>query len=172
MALVRELAPQLPKLPRERVWQEVHYAMISPSPRQFVVAFRNSGALAHLIPELDCLFGVPQPLEYHPEIDTGEHMLLALKAAATLTAEPQAGFAVLLHDLGKGLTPPGMLPQHVDHEKNGGAIGLRGPHFVPARSLSRAAHSITAKGTSGKTPTTGVRRRISENSDIKKDLGC
>jgi tRNA nucleotidyltransferase (CCA-adding enzyme) len=122
MAVMRELAPQLPQLPRERIWQEVHYAMISPSPCQFVVTLRDCGALAHLVPELDCLFGIPQPVEHHPEIDTGEHVLLALKVAATLTDDPQVRFAVLLHDLGKGLTPPGMLPRHIGHERTGAPL--------------------------------------------------
>lgn len=119
MALMHELAPQLPHLPRERIWQEVHTAMISPSPCQFIVTLRDSGALAHLIPELDCLFGIPQPAEHHPEIDTGEHVLLALKVATALTEDPQVRFAVLLHDLGKGLTPPDMLPRHIGHDDAG-----------------------------------------------------
>jgi tRNA nucleotidyltransferase (CCA-adding enzyme) len=122
MALMRELAPQLLQLPRERIWQEVHNAMISPSPGRFIRTLRDCRALALLIPEIHCLFGIPQPAEHHPEIDTGKHVLLALKVATTLTDDPQVRFAVLLHDLGKGLTPSAMLPRHIDHEKAGAPL--------------------------------------------------
>jgi tRNA nucleotidyltransferase (CCA-adding enzyme) len=122
LALMHELAPRLSRLPRERIWQEVRRVMASASPCHFVLTLRDCDALAHLIPELDRLFGVPQPAEHHPEIDTGEHVLLALQVATTLTDDPQVRFAVLLHDLGKGLTPVGMLPQHIGHEETGAPL--------------------------------------------------
>ena len=72
-----------------------------------------------LLPEVDCLFGVPQPEEFHPEIDTGLHVMMTMKMAARLGGPAEVVFALLLHDLGKGLTPPSRLPSHVGHEKSG-----------------------------------------------------
>jgi tRNA nucleotidyltransferase (CCA-adding enzyme) len=80
---------------------------------------RDCGALAVLLPEVDRLFGVPQPPEFHPEIDTGVHVLMTMGEAARAGASPEAVFALLLHDLGKGLTPPSDLPSHKGHEERG-----------------------------------------------------
>jgi len=81
---------------------------------------RECGALADILPEIDALFGVPQPEKYHPEIDSGEHLLLALDQASNLSnGSALVGFAVLLHDLGKGITPEDVLPSHYGHEKAG-----------------------------------------------------
>ena len=75
--------------------------------------------MAVLLPEVDRLFGVPQPEKYHPEIDTGVHVLMTMNLAARMGDSPQVVFALLLHDLGKGLTPDSRLPSHVGHEQSG-----------------------------------------------------
>jgi len=103
----------------ERVWTEVHKALGEDHPAVFFSVLRGCGALARLLPELDALFGVPQPPRYHPEIDTGVHTLLVLEAAARLSPEPAVRFAALLHDLGKGDTAPAHWPSHHGHEPRG-----------------------------------------------------
>jgi tRNA nucleotidyltransferase (CCA-adding enzyme) len=100
----------------ERVWQEFERALREPDPQCFITVLRDCGALERLLPELDRLFGVPQPAEPHPEIDTGVHMLMVLGQAARLCDDPQVRFAALLHDLGKGTTPPEQWPHHHGHE--------------------------------------------------------
>ncbi len=121
MALMREMvaAGEADHLVPERVWQEMARAFAEPRPDVFVVVLRQSGALARVLPEVDALFGVPQPEKYHPEIDTGRHVLLALSAAAHARLAPEVVFAVLLHDLGKAKTPQAELPSHVGHEARG-----------------------------------------------------
>ena len=101
----------------ERVWQETHKALSEPRPDAFLGVLRDCGALARVYPELDALWGVPQPERWHPEIDTGVHMLLVMRAAARLTDSPRIRFAALMHDLGKGETPPNLWPRHVGHEE-------------------------------------------------------
>ena len=121
LALARRLAHsgELAHLVAERVWQETQKAMAAPRPRRFVEVLRQADALEPLFPELDALFGVPQPARYHPEIDTGRHLLLALDAAASLSEDARVRFAVLLHDLGKGVTPRDQWPSHHGHEALG-----------------------------------------------------
>ena len=103
----------------ERVWTETVRALGESHPAQFVATLRDCGALARIFPELDRLFGVPQPAAHHPEIDTGRHTLLALAQAVRLKADSVARFAVLVHDLGKGTTPPEEWPRHLGHEERG-----------------------------------------------------
>lgn len=103
----------------ERVWAETYKALQEPSPRVYFDTLRACGALACILPELDRLFGVPQPEKYHPEIDTGEHVLLCLERAATLTENPEVRFAALMHDLGKAETPKDNWPHHHKHERLG-----------------------------------------------------
>jgi len=100
----------------ERVWQEFERALREPDPQCFIGVLRDCGALARILPELDRLFGVPQPAQPHPEIDTGVHVLMVLEQAARLSDDPQVRFAALLHDLGKGATPPAEWPSHHGHE--------------------------------------------------------
>ncbi len=100
----------------ERVWMETLRALGEPSPAQFVKVLRDCGALARIFPELDRLFGVPQPVQYHPEIDTGMHILMCLEQAVRLGADTVVRFAVLVHDLGKGTTPSAEWPRHLGHE--------------------------------------------------------
>ncbi|MDG4597120.1 MAG: multifunctional CCA addition/repair protein [Candidatus Contendobacter sp.] len=103
----------------ERVWTETARALGEPCPSRFIATLRECGALARIFPELDRLFGVPQSPVHHPEIDTGAHILLALEQAARLNADPVTRFAVLVHDLGKGATPPEEWPRHLGHEQRG-----------------------------------------------------
>jgi len=103
----------------QRVWQELHGALTEPAARAFIEELRACGALAKVLPEVDALFGVPQPAQHHPEIDTGRHTLLALDAAHRLTDDARVMFAVLVHDLGKALTPRSQWPSHRGHEKRG-----------------------------------------------------
>ncbi|WP_298219584.1 multifunctional CCA addition/repair protein [Halothiobacillus sp.] len=110
---------ELNDLTAERVWQETQKALASPAPARYFDILRDVGALAVLFPEVDALFGVPQPEKYHPEIDSGIHTLLALTAAAKLTEDVGIRFAVLCHDLGKALTPPEEWPRHIGHEARG-----------------------------------------------------
>ncbi len=103
----------------ERVWAELYKALIEKTPSAFFQVLRDCGALKVVFPELDALFGIPQPPKYHPEIDTGVHSLLALKQAARISEKPEVRLAALLHDLGKALTPPEHWPSHHGHERMG-----------------------------------------------------
>ncbi len=106
----------------ERVWQETERAIAEPAPEAWLRLLHDCGALVRIYPELDALYGVPQPEKWHPEIDTGLHMELVLQAAADLTPEPRIRFAALMHDLGKGRTPRSQWPAHRGHEERGVAL--------------------------------------------------
>lgn len=108
---------ELEHLVAERVWQELEKALATPRPSLFFMALREVGALHILFPEIDRLFGVPQVPKWHPEIDTGIHVMLVLDQAAKLSEEMTVRFAALCHDLGKGTTPADILPQHIGHER-------------------------------------------------------
>ena len=100
----------------ERVWQELAKGLMEAKPSRMIAALRECGALTRILPALDRLFGVPQPVAFHPEIDTGAHVLMALDQSAERGHALPVRFAVLLHDLGKGLTPASDLPRHPGHE--------------------------------------------------------
>lgn len=121
LALCQEMVAtgEVDALVPERVWQETAKALMAPAPSAFIRVLRDTGALAVLFPEVDRLFGVPQPVKHHPEIDSGEHVLLALDQAAGLDADLATRFSVLVHDLGKGITPAEELPRHRGHEARG-----------------------------------------------------
>ncbi len=121
LALMREITAsgELEHLVAERVWQETERALQENSPQVYIQTLRDCGALAVLLPEVDRLFGVPQRADYHPEVDTGLHVLLCLEQVARLSDDPAVRFAVLVHDLGKGVTPEDLLPRHVGHEQSG-----------------------------------------------------
>jgi len=106
----------------ERVWQEMDRALAEAAPEAWLRTLRDCGALARVLPELDALYGVPQPKKWHPEIDTGLHIELVLQAAADLTPEPRVRFAALMHDLGKGRTPRTSWPRHIGHEESGAQL--------------------------------------------------
>lgn len=101
----------------ERVWQETAKALAEARPEVYFRVLRECGALTHVFPEIDALFGVPQPERWHPEIDTGVHTLMALGIAADLSTSVAVRFAVLTHDLGKATTPKTLLPKHHGHER-------------------------------------------------------
>ena len=100
----------------ERVWQELSRGLMEAQPARMFEVLRGCGALARLLPEVDRLWGVPQPEAHHPEIDTGEHLMLVLQMAARLAAPLAVRYACLCHDLGKGTTPVDELPRHIGHE--------------------------------------------------------
>jgi tRNA nucleotidyltransferase (CCA-adding enzyme) len=121
LALMREMAAngEIGALVPERVWQETLKALGEPTPAVYFAVLRECGALAIVFPELERLHGVPQPARWHPEIDTGVHVALTLEAAARLSPDPRVRFAALVHDLGKGTTPPAEWPKHLGHEGRG-----------------------------------------------------
>jgi tRNA nucleotidyltransferase (CCA-adding enzyme) len=106
----------------ERVWQETEKALREPKASEFFSVLRACGALQPVYPEIDALFGVPQPARWHPEIDTGVHTLMVLDQAALLSGEPQVRFAALMHDLGKAATPRAQWPSHPGHEERSVAL--------------------------------------------------
>lgn len=120
-ALLRELSVsgELEHLTAERVWQETARALTEQTPAAYFELLRQVGALRVLLPELDCLWGVPNPPKWHPEIDTGIHTMLVLTQAALQSPRLDIRFAALMHDLGKGLTPPSAWPSHHGHEHSG-----------------------------------------------------
>lgn len=122
LALMRNLGHQLTQLPRERIWGELDKALAAPAPRRFIEVLRDTACLAILLPELESLFGVPQPAAYHPEIDSGIHSLMVLDVACRLSEKPEVRLAALLHDLGKGQTPESAWPSHIGHEAAGVAL--------------------------------------------------
>ncbi|MDP3425658.1 MAG: multifunctional CCA addition/repair protein [Burkholderiaceae bacterium] len=110
-------AGEVDHLVPERVWQEVSRGLMESRPSRMFEVLRSCGALAVLLPELDRLWGVPQRADYHPEVDTGVHMMLVMDMAAQLHAPLTVRFACLCHDLGKGTTPADVLPRHIGHEE-------------------------------------------------------
>ncbi|MCL1073849.1 multifunctional CCA addition/repair protein [Shewanella dokdonensis] len=121
LALMQQIADsgELQALTAERVWQELEKVLHGAEPQVFFEVLRSCNALQPLMPELDALFGIPQPAKWHPEIDTGIHTMMALKQAAKLTPDTQVRFATLIHDLGKALTPKELLPKHHGHGQRG-----------------------------------------------------
>ncbi len=103
----------------ERIWQEMQRALGHARPDRFFRLLRKTGALEKILPELDVLFGIPQNPEYHPEVDSGEHVMQVLNQAARLNVPVATRFACLVHDLGKGLTPEREWPSHRKHEHTG-----------------------------------------------------
>jgi len=124
LALMRSMvkAGEADHLVAERVWAELERALGEERPSAFFWELRSCGALARLFPEIDRLFGVPQPSQHHPEVDTGVHVMLVLDAAARLSPDPRVRFAALVHDLGKGETPAVEWPKHVGHEERGAEL--------------------------------------------------
>lgn len=118
MALARQMVAsgEVDALVPERVWQELSRGLMASTPSRMFAVLRDCGALARLLPELDRLWGVPQPAEHHPEIDTGVHVMSVIDMAARLGASLAVRYACLMHDLGKGTTPPDALPRHIGHE--------------------------------------------------------
>lgn len=110
---------ELDHLVPERVWQEWQRSLLEANPEQFILTLRSCDALKIIVPEINNLFGVPNPAQYHHEIDSGVHTLLVLQAASALSNDPIVRFAALVHDLGKVLSPMSSWPKHYGHEDNG-----------------------------------------------------
>ncbi|HET7202474.1 MAG TPA: multifunctional CCA addition/repair protein [Steroidobacteraceae bacterium] len=116
-AIVR--SGEMQALVAERVWVESERALGEARPTVYFETLRECGALAVVFPEIDRLFGVPQPEKYHPEVDSGVHTLQVLDVACELSSDTVVRFAALVHDLGKGVTPPADWPRHIGHEHAG-----------------------------------------------------
>jgi tRNA nucleotidyltransferase (CCA-adding enzyme) len=121
LALMRQLVEsgEADALVAERVWQELARGLMAERPSRMIQVLRDCGALARVLPEVERLFGVPQPVEHHPEVDTGAHLLAVLDQAARAEAPLPVRFACLTHDLGKGTTAPSEWPRHSAHEERG-----------------------------------------------------
>jgi tRNA nucleotidyltransferase (CCA-adding enzyme) len=119
LALMRGMVQsgEVDALVPERVWQETLKALKASRPSVYFETLRDCGALQKVFPELARLWGVPQPAKWHPEIDTGVHVMMVLDQAARLSQEPTVRYAALTHDLGKGTTPADILPHHYGHEE-------------------------------------------------------
>ncbi|ODV41593.1 multifunctional CCA tRNA nucleotidyl transferase/2'3'-cyclic phosphodiesterase/2'nucleotidase/phosphatase [Cupriavidus sp. UYMMa02A] len=109
-------AGEVDALVPERVWQELARGLMESRPSRMFEVLRQCGALARLLPELDRLWGVPQRADYHPEVDTGVHVMMVIDCAAAMGTPLAVRFAALVHDLGKGTTPEHVLPRHIGHE--------------------------------------------------------
>ena len=135
MALMCEMvqAGEADHLVAERVWQELARGLMEEQPSRMFEVLRACGALAVVLPEVNRLWGVPQRAEYHPEIDTGIHLMMVLDMAARLQAPLAVRFACLTHDLGKGTTPAHVLPRHIGHEQRSAQLlkGLAARLRVP-----------------------------------------
>lgn len=118
LGLMREMvaAGEAAALVAERVWQETARALAEDAPQRFFEVLRECGALKVIFPEIDRLWGVPQPKRWHPEIDTGVHVMMVLEQAARFSPKTEVRFAALTHDLGKGVTPEQFWPRHSGHE--------------------------------------------------------
>lgn len=113
---------EVANLVAERVWQEMQGALAAQTPRAFFDTLRQCSALASILPEVNALFGVPQPEKWHPEIDSGLHTMMVLEQCALLSVDAEVRFAGLCHDLGKATTPADVLPSHSGHEQRGALI--------------------------------------------------
>ena len=135
LALMREMVAhgEADHLVAERVWQELSRGLMEKQPSRMFEVLRACGALAVVLPEVDRLWGVPQRAEYHPEIDTGIHLMMVLDMAARLQAPLAVRFACLTHDLGKATTPAHLLPRHLGHEQRSAQLlkGLAARLRVP-----------------------------------------
>ena len=147
LAIMRDMvaAGEADALAPDRVWKETESALRGPSPQIFFSTLRDADALAAVFPELDALFGVPQPAQWHPEIDCGRHLLLVLEQAARLSPDLEVRFAALVHDLGKAATPPEELPAHRGHEKRSVALIRKMCERLPVPKASRELALIVAE---------------------------
>jgi tRNA nucleotidyltransferase (CCA-adding enzyme) len=136
---------ELEALSPERIWQETEKGLAAERPDVYFETLRACGALAHVFPEIEKLFGVPQPERWHPEIDTGVHTLMALKLSAALSSDIAIRFAVLVHDLGKGETPRLLWPKHHGHGERSIAIIDRLSERLPVPNRFRTLAARVAR---------------------------
>ena len=152
LELMRALSDsgELEALTPERSWKEISRALMEPEPQVFIQVLRDCGALKVLMPEIDALFGVPQPEAHHPEIDTGLHVLSVLHQAALHHQPLSVRWACLVHDLGKGLTPEDQWPRHIAHEQRGlKAIKAMNTRFKAPRECQELALLVAEYHTHG-----------------------
>ncbi len=139
MSLMRTMTRngEIDALVPDRVWKETELALLGSNSRTYFETLRSCGALPILFPELDRLFGTPQPAEWHPEIDTGLHVMMVLDQAEKLSPDLEVRFAALVHDLGKGTTPKHCLPSHPGHERRGAKLIRRLAERLPVPNACR-----------------------------------
>lgn len=147
MALMRQMvdAGEASDLVAERVWQELARGLMETAPARMFEVLHDCGALAVLLPELARLWGVPQRAEYHPEIDTGVHVMMVLQQAARLCAPLSVRYACLVHDLGKGTTPADMLPRHIGHEQRSAQLARKVGERLRVPSDCRELADVVAR---------------------------
>jgi tRNA nucleotidyltransferase (CCA-adding enzyme) len=145
MELMRGMvnAGEVDALVAERVWQELSKGLMETRPSRMLETLQACGALARLLPEVNALWGVPQRADYHPEVDTGIHLLMVLDTAAQLQAPLPTRWACLCHDLGKGTTPAQVLPRHLGHEQRSAELaqGL-GKRLKVSAECQELAHTV------------------------------
>lgn len=126
LCLMKEITQsgELYDLVPERIWQELSRGLMETKPSEMLLTLRACDALMAILPEINHLFGIPQKPEYHPEVDTGIHVMMVIDAAAAMNLDLPERFAALLHDIGKGLTPKSIWPSHKGHEKRGAKLVL------------------------------------------------
>lgn len=129
----------------DRVWKETEAALAGPNPRLYFEALRSCGALKIVFPEVDRLFGIPQPQKWHPEIDTGLHTMMVIEQAEPLSDDVEVRFAALVHDLGKGNTNPAELPSHPGHEQRGKKLIKKMAERLPVPRTCRDLGMIVAE---------------------------
>ena len=141
MALMRRMVAdgEVDALVPDRIWKETEEALRGSSVRVYFETLRECGALASLFPEVDALFGIPQPEKWHPEVDTGVHVMMVLDQAEAISRDLEVRFAALTHDLGKGNTPKDKLPSHPGHEVRGCKLIRRMDDRLP---LPRACRDL------------------------------
>ena len=146
-ALMRGMveAGEVDALVPERVWREVSRGLLERSPSRMFAVLRSCGALARVLPEVERLFGVPQRADYHPEVDTGVHLMMVLDMAARLDASLAVRYACLGHDLGKGTTPAEVLPRHIGHEERSVRLVRQMSERLRVDNGSRALAEVTAR---------------------------
>jgi tRNA nucleotidyltransferase (CCA-adding enzyme) len=144
----------------ERVWKETERALGEPRPDVFFETLRSCGALAKIFPEIDALYGIPQPAKWHPEVDTGVHVMLVVRYAARIGAPSSVRFAALTHDLGKALSPRERWPSHRGHEEAGVPLiielcdRLKVPNEFRELAIQTARHHATVHRAAELTPAT------------------
>jgi len=147
LALLREMVAsgEVDSLVPERVWQELSRGLMEDRPSRMVEVLRDCGALARVLPEVDRLFGVPQRADFHPEVDTGVHLLMVLDMAARLATSLAVRYACLGHDLGKGTTPAEILPRHLRHEERSVALIRRLSERLRVDNACSSLAEVTAR---------------------------
>jgi tRNA nucleotidyltransferase (CCA-adding enzyme) len=147
LALMREMvrSGEVDALVPERVWQEISRGLMEVRPSRLFEVLRECGALARVLPEVDRLFGVPQRADFHPEVDTGAHLLMVLDMAARLATSLAVRYACLGHDLGKGTTPAEILPRHLGHEERSVALARRMSERLRVDNACSSLAEVTAR---------------------------